>query len=101
MNGDEWEIRYTHKSLRDLDKLSKISRYYHRLIIDEINISIKEDPYESEELEYQLYKYRKVRIDSYRIIMRVDDISKIVRIVRIAERGGGEGYKTIYGEPLF
>lgn len=61
MNGDEWEIIYTHKSLRDLDKISKTSRYYHRLILDEINISIKEDSYKSEDLEYQLYKYRKVK----------------------------------------
>ena len=81
----KYNITYTRKSLKFLEKLSKKDKDLTNTIIDTIEY-IANNPYDSKKLKGQLKGLNRIQVGKYRVIFKIYKKELVVLIVDIGRR---------------
>jgi mRNA-degrading endonuclease RelE of RelBE toxin-antitoxin system len=81
-----YDLEFTNKALQQLNDVP--ARYYRRIValID----AILKDPYgqKSKQMNDPLAHYRRVRLNGWRVVYNVDEVEKLITVVKIGEKAG-------------
>ena len=87
--NNTYRIEYDSKVVRE--DIPAIGKSAKNLIIRAIEERLTTDPlYYGKPLRYSLHGHRRIRVSNYRIVYRIDELSKTVYIMNIFHRK--EGY---------